>query len=113
MAQARSDYIELDQVPRPVGSYVLIKRGEVEDSTTATGIILPNSSRRLDHSGEVIAVGDQSRVTKKGYKVPFQVNVGDYVYFEYYNATRKLKVKDEFYVLLTEEEILFKEEEDG
>ena len=55
MAQARSDYIELQQVPRPVGNYILIKRGEVEDSTTAGGIILPDSSRRLDNSGEVIA----------------------------------------------------------
>ena len=67
MAQARSDYIELQQVPRPVGNYVLIKRGEVEDSTTAGGIILPDSSRRLDNSGEVIALGEQSRITKKGY----------------------------------------------
>ena len=68
MAQARSDYIELQQVPRPVGNYILIKRGEVEDSTTAGGIILPDSSRRLDNSGEVIALGEQSRITKKGYK---------------------------------------------
>tara|TARA_R100000315_G_scaffold60942_1_gene38413 strand:- start:450 stop:791 length:342 start_codon:yes stop_codon:yes gene_type:complete len=113
MAQARSDYIELQQVPRPVGNYILIKRGEVEDSTTAGGIILPDTSRRLDNSGEVIALGEQSRITKKGYKVPYEVKVGDYVYFEWHSATRKLKVKDEFYILLTEQEILLVEEEDG
>ena len=109
MAQVRSDYIEVQQVPRPVGNYILIKRGEVEDSTTAGGIILPDSSRRLDNSGEVIALGEQS----KGYKVPYEVKVGDYVYFEWHSATRKLKVKDEFYILLTEQEILLVEEEDG
>ena len=113
MAQARSDYIELQQVPRPVGDYILIKRGEVEDSTTAGGIILPDSSRRLDNSGEVIALGEQSRITKKGYKVPYEVKVGDYVYFNWFDATRKLKVKDEFYILLTQQEILLVEEEDG
>ena len=113
MAQARSDYIELQQVPRPVGNYILIKRGEVEDSTTAGGIILPDSSRRLDNSGEVVALGDQSRTTKKGYRVPYEVKVGDYVYFEWHSATRKLKVNEDFYVLLTEQEILFREEEDG
>ena len=113
MAQARSDYIELQQVPRPVGNYILIKRGEVEDSTTAGGIILPDSSRRLDNSGEVIALGEQSRITKKGYKVPYEVKVGAYVYFNWFDATRKLKVKDEFYILLTEQEILLVEEEDG
>ena len=113
MAQARSDYIELQQVPRPVGNYILIKRGEVEDSTTAGGIILPDSSRRLDNSGEVIALAEQSRITKKGYKVPYEVKVGDYVYFNWFDATRKLKVKDEFYILLTQQEILLVEEEDG
>ena len=106
-------YIELQQVPRPVGNYILIKRGEVEDSTTAGGIILPDSSRRLDNSGEVIALGEQSRITKKGYKVPYEVKVGDYVYFNWFDATRKLKVKDEFYILLTQQEILLVEEEDG
>jgi chaperonin GroES len=113
MAQAHSDYIELKQVPRPVGDYILIKRGETEDSTTAGGIILPNTSRRLDNSGEIVALGDQSRTTKKGYRVPFEVEVGDYVYFEWHSATRKLKVDEEFYVLLTEQEILFREEKDG
>ena len=58
MAQTRSDYIELKQVPRPVRDLVLVKRGKVEDSTTAGGIILPDTSRRLDNSGEVVAVGD-------------------------------------------------------
>ena len=113
MAQARSDYIELQQVPRPVGNYILIKRGEVEDSTPAGGIMLPDSSRRLDNSVEVIALGEQSRITKKGYKVPYEVKVGDYVYFNWFDATRKLKVKDEFYILLTQQEILLVEEEDG
>ena len=50
---------------------------------------------------------------KKGYKVPYEVKVGDYVYFNWFDATRKLKVKDEFYILLTQQEILLVEEEDG
>ena len=113
MAQVRSDYIELQQVPRPVGSYLLIKRGEAEDSTTVGGIILPDTSRRLDNSGEVVALGDQSRITKKGYKVPFELEVGDYVYFEWHNATRKIKVDEEFYVFLTEQEVILRETRNG
>ena len=113
MAQVRSDYIELDQVPRPVGDYVLIKRGEAEDSTTAGGIILPDTSRRLDNSGEVVALGNYSRITKKGYRVPFELEVGDYVYFEWHNATRKFKIGEEFYLMLTEQEIILKEVKDG
>ena len=113
MAQVRSDYIELDQVPRPVGDYVLIKRGEAEDSTTAGGIILPDTSRRLDNSGEVVALGDQSRTTKKGYRVPYEVKVGDYVYFEWHSATRKIKVDEELYVFLTEQEVILREARNG
>ena len=113
MAQVRSDYIELQQVPRPVGNYVLIKRGEAEDSTTVGGIILPDTSRRLDNSGEVVALGNYSRITKKGYRVPFELEVGDYVYFEWHNATRKFKIGEEFYLMLTEQEIILKEVKDG
>ena len=112
MAQARSDYIELQQVPRPVGSYVLIKRGEAEDSTTEGGIILPNTSRRLDNSGEVVGLGDYGKLTRTGVKVPFELKIGDRVYFEWHAAQKKLKVDDDFYVILTEKDILFVEEED-
>ena len=113
MAQTRSDYIELKQVPRPVRDLVLVKRGKVEDSTTTGGIILPDTSRRLDNSGEVVAVGDYGSITKKGYKVPFELEVGDYVYFEWHNATRKIKVDEEFYVFLTEQEVILREARNG
>ena len=58
------DYIKLKSVPQPIRDLVLVKRGEVEESTTEGGIILPNTSRRLDNSGEVVAVGDYGRITK-------------------------------------------------
>ena len=61
------DYIKLKSVPQPIRDLVLVKRGEVEESTTEGGIILPNTSRRLDNSGEVVALGDYGRITKKGY----------------------------------------------
>ena len=112
MAQVRSDYIELQQVPRPVGRYLLIKRGEAEDSTTEGGIILPNTSRRLDNSGEVVGLGDYGKLTRTGVKVPFELKIGDRVYFEWHAAQKKLKVDDDFYVILTEKDILFVEEED-
>ena len=50
-------------------------------------------------------------MTKKGFKVPFQVEIGDRVYFEWHSAQKKLKVGDDFYVILTEQDILFVEED--
>ena len=107
------DYIKLNSVPQPIRDLVLVKRGEAEDSTTAGGIILPDTSRRLDNSGEVVALGNYSRITKKGYRVPFELEVGDYVYFEWHNATRKFKIGEEFYLMLTEQEVILKEVKDG
>ena len=107
------DYIRLNSVPQPIRDLVLVKRGEVEEPTTTGGIILPDTSRRLDNSGEVVAVGDYGKITRKGYKVPFELEVGDYVYFEWHNATRKIKVDEEFYVFLTEQEVILREARNG
>ena len=107
------DYIKLKSVPQPIRDLVLVKRGEAEDTTTEGGIILPEVSRRLDNSGEVVALGDYGRITKKGYRVPFELEVGDYVYFNWFDAKRKFKIGEEFYLMLTEQEIILREVKDG
>ena len=96
---------------RPLHDRVLIEVLDSEEKT-AGGIIIPDSSRRLDNSGEVVGLGDYGRLTKTGIEVPFEVKIGDIVYFEWHAAQRKLKVGDDFYVILTEQDILFVEEEE-
>ena len=49
----------------------------------------------------------------KGFYCTTQLEVGDYVYFEWHNATRKFKINDEFYLMLTEQEIILREVRDG
>jgi len=112
MAQVKSDYIEVDSVPKPIKDNLIVKRGEVEAKETSGGIIIPDSSRRLDNSGTVVGLGDYGKLTRTGVQVPFEVKVGDRVYFEWHAAQKKLKVDDDFYVILTEKDILFVEEED-
>jgi len=107
------DYISLKSIPQPIRDLVLIKRGETEDNISSGGIILPEVSRRLDNSGEVVALGDYGRITKKGYKVPFELEVGDYVYFNWFDAKKKFKIGKEFYLMLTEEEIILREVRNG
>ena len=113
MAHVKHDYIPLKSVPRPIRDLVLIKRGQAEENITSGGIILPETSRRLDNSGEVVALGDYARTTKKGYRVPFELEVGDYVYFNWFDAKRKFKIDEEFYLMLTEDEIIVREARDG
>jgi chaperonin GroES len=112
MAQVKSDYIEVDSVPKPIKDNLIVKRGKVESKETSGGIIIPDSSRRLDNSGEVVGLGDYGKLTRTGVKVPFELKIGDRVYFEWHAAQKKLKVDDDFYVILTEKDILFVEEED-
>ena len=111
MAQLKSDYIEVESVPQPIRDNIMVKRGKVESDTTDGGIIILNASRRLDNSGTVVGLGDYARRTKKGTKIPFEVKEGDRVYFEWHSAQKKLKVGDDFYVILTEQDILFVEED--
>lgn len=111
MATIKSDYIEVDSVPAPIRDNIMVKRGAVESSTTDGGIVILESSRRLDNSGTIVGLGEYGSVTRTGVKVPFQVKKGDRVYFEWHAAQRKLKVGDDFYVVLTEKDILFVEED--
>ena len=49
------------------------------------------------------------------YNKDYTINleVGDYVYFEWHSATRKIKVDEEFYVFLTEQEVILREARNG
>ena len=49
--------------------------------------------------------------TAPGVQISGNCVIGDRVYFEWHSAQKKLKVGDDFYVILTEQDILFVEED--
>ena len=87
----------------PLGDRVVLKRAEAE-STTAGGIVLPDSAKGRPQKGEVIAVGD-GHVNDKGERVPLTVKEGDKVIFSSY-AGDEISVGDNDYLLLRESDIL-------
>ena len=87
----------------PLGDKVVLKRAESE-STTAGGIVLPDSARDKPQRGEVIAIGD-GHVRNDGTRVPLTVKEGDRVIFSSY-AGDEIEVGDEKYLLLRESDIL-------
>jgi len=87
----------------PLGDRVVVKRAEAE-STTAGGIVLPDSAKDKPQRGEVVAIGD-GHVKNDGTKVPLTVKEGDSVIFSSY-AGDDITIGDEEYLLLRESDIL-------
>jgi len=88
----------------PLHDRVLIKRIE-EKETIKGGIIIPDSAKEKPQEGEVIAAG--AGKIEKGERIPLDVKVGDRVLFGKYSGT-EIKVEDEDYLILREDEILAK-----
>ena len=65
----------------PLGNRVLVKRVE-EATTTASGIIIPDSATEKPTVGEVVAVSKEVEVLVTGNKVLFGKFVGNEVAFE-------------------------------
>ncbi|MEZ6067433.1 MAG: co-chaperone GroES [Planctomycetaceae bacterium] len=87
----------------PLGDKVVVKREEAE-STTAGGIVLPDSAKDKPQKGKVVAIGD-GHTKDDGTKAPLTVKEGDQVIFSSY-AGDEISVGDESYLLLRESDIL-------
>jgi chaperonin GroES len=88
----------------PLHDRVLIKRIE-EKETVKGGIIIPDTAKEKPQEGEVIAVG--AGKIEKGERIALDVKAGDRVLFGKYSGT-EIKVEDEDYLILREDEILAK-----
>ena len=73
---------------KPVADRVIVKYFETEDKT-ASGIVLPDSSKEKTQQAEVIAVGSGKIVDGK--EVPVQVKPGDRVIYGKYTGNTKVR----------------------
>lgn len=88
---------------KPLGDRVVVEREEAK-STTAGGIVLPDTAKDKPQKGKVMAIGD-GRITKDGTRRPLQVKIGDSVIFTSY-AGDEFKVDGEKVLLMREDDIL-------
>ena len=88
----------------PLHDRVIVRRLE-EKETAKGGIIIPDSAKEKPHEGEVIAIG--AGKVEKGRRVPLDVKVGDRILFGKYTGN-DIKMGDQEYLILREEEILAK-----
>lgn len=88
---------------QPIGDRVVIQREEAE-TTTAGGIVLPDSAKDKPARGKVVSLGD-GRLLDDGSRSEFQVTVGDCVIFNSY-AGETFNVGDDELLLMREDEVL-------
>ncbi len=88
---------------RPLQDRVIVKRME-EETTSAGGIVLPDSATEKPIRGEVLAVGP-GKILDNGEKRPLEVKVGDTVLFGKYSGT-EVKLDDEELLVMREEDIM-------
>jgi chaperonin GroES len=88
---------------RPLHDRVVIRRME-EETTSAGGIVIPDSATEKPAQGEVIAVGN-GKITDSGDVRPLDVKVGDKVMFGKFSGT-EVKIDGEEFLVMREEDIV-------
>lgn len=88
---------------KPLGNRVLLEVQE-EETTTASGIVLPDSAKDTQQIAEVVAVGE-GKLLDNGERLPLEVSVGDKVVFEQYAGT-ELKHDGVDYLVVKDTDII-------
>jgi len=88
---------------KPLEDKILVQASEAE-TTTASGIVIPDTAKEKPQEGAVLAVGP-GRVDDKGNRIPVDVNVGDTVIYSKYGGT-EVKYNGEEYLILSARDVL-------
>lgn len=88
---------------RPLHDRVIVTRKDAE-TTTASGIIIPDSAKEKPQEGEIVAVG-KGRIMQDGSIQELDVKKGDMVLFGKYAGT-EIKIDGEEYLMMKEDDIM-------
>jgi chaperonin GroES len=88
---------------RPLHDRIVVRR-TLEDTTTASGIVIPDSAAKKPSKGEVIAVGN-GKVLDNGKTLALDTKVGDKVLFGTYSGT-EVKIDNEDYLVMREDDVM-------
>ena len=93
---------------KPLEDRIVVQAAEAE-TTTASGLVIPDTAKEKPQKGKVIAVGD-GRFDDEGEKrIPLDVAEGDEVLYSKYGGT-EIKVDGEDLLVLRESDVLAKVE---
>ena len=88
---------------KPLEDRIVVQALEAE-TTTASGIVIPDTAKEKPQEGKVLAVGP-GRIDDNGNRVPLDVAVGDKVIYSKYGGT-EVKYDGQDYLILGARDIL-------
>ncbi len=88
---------------RPLYDRIVVKRIDEKEAVKA-GIIIPDTAKEKPMDAEVVAVGP-GKIQNDGKRAPMEVHNGDRILIGKYVGT-EIKLEDEEYVIIREDEIL-------
>ena len=91
---------------KPLGDRVLVRPHEKQESKTASGIILTESSSQSQKVyGEVVSIGT-GIFSQNGERIPMTVQVGDVVMYEKSYGTNEIEIGNEKFILFNEHQLI-------
>ncbi len=87
---------------QPLEDRIVVQANE-SDTTTASGLVIPDTAKEKPQEGTVVAVGPGR--FEDGNRVPLDVAVGDTVIYSKYGGT-EVKVDGEEYLILSARDVL-------
>lgn len=88
---------------RPLHDRVIVRRLP-QETTTSSGIVIPDNAAEKPDQGEILAVGPGKK-NDKGELSAVGVKIGDRVLFGKYSG-QTVKVQEESFLVITEDDIL-------
>jgi chaperonin GroES len=85
----------------------IVVRSIDKESTTASGLVIPDTAKEKPQQGEVLAVGPGRRAEQSGELVPLDIKVGDTVVFSKYGGT-EFTIDGEDLLILNSRDVLAK-----
>ena len=88
---------------KPVGDRIVVKPKEDDNSTTASGLVIPDTAKEKPQLGDVVAVGPGE--FQDGDRVPMDVKKGDVVVYSKYGGT-EIKFEGQEFLILSARDVL-------
>jgi chaperonin GroES len=91
---------------QPLEDRIVVRASEPE-TTTSSGLVIPDTAKEKPQQGEVLAVGPGRRAENSGELIPTDLKVGDTVVYSKYGGT-EITIDGEDLLILTSRDVLAK-----
>ena len=88
---------------RPLHDRIIVKRLD-QETTTASGIVIPDAAAEKPDQGEIMAIGT-GKILEDGKVRPLQVQVGDRVLFGKYSG-QAVKIDGDELLVMREDDVM-------